>query len=86
MYNDWQRINAGSGASYSAANLTVMEAETNQLRDLYAGVPTDDEVNTFLASLEANPSTIIDKDSNTVYTIDFKESSELFSDDRAEGL
>ena len=85
MYNDWQRIKADEESSYTAARLTQMETETNQLRQFYSGTTDPEEVDAYLSALHERTDIILDKSSNTVYKIEFVDSTMLFDDERQYG-
>lgn len=89
MYNEWQRINAASGAAYSAAQLTYLTAESAAYADATLKLSSADPVIRALAqsAIDAfKARTDIVFDGLAGYTIEFASSTTLFSDARATGL
>lgn len=89
MYNEWQRINAASGAAYSAARLAYLTAESTAYADATVKLSSADPAVRALAqsAIDAfKDRTDIVFDGLAAYTIEFVSSATLFSDARATGL
>ncbi|MBW8457793.1 MAG: hypothetical protein K0M58_05050, partial [Thiobacillus sp.] len=89
MYNEWQRINAASGAAYDAAKLTYLTAESAAYADATLKLSSADPAIRALAQSAIDAFTArtdIVFDGLAVYTIEFASSTTLFSDARATGL
>lgn len=74
LYNYWQSLTAAPGAVYQAAKLVELPAETIALRTLGLAYET---------LLRGRSDVLIDKPSNTVWTVAFDSSDRVFSDERA---